>query len=73
MQYITTTHPGAHGSRETSARGPTTHLSSVLWSSVVNKIRNKRLESRNNSWGKRIGCIEQKCGDIVAGKEGTGM
>lgn len=73
MQYITTTYPGAHRSTETSARGPTTHLSSVLWSSVVNKIRNKRRESGNNSWGNRIGYIEPKCGDIVAGKEGTWM
>lgn len=73
MQYIKTTHPGVHRNTETSSRGPTTHLSSVLWSSVVNKIRNKRQERRNNSWGNRSGYIEQKCSDIVAGKKGTWM
>lgn len=34
-------------------KGPTTHLFPVLWSSIVNKIRNKRQESRSSSWGNR--------------------
>lgn len=55
MQYIT--HPDMRRSTEARAQGQQHTFSPVLWSSIVNKIRNKRQESRNNSRGNRISYI----------------